>query len=270
MLGHRILGKGPERVFLFNDWMADCTSWEPTLPYLDGVTFTYCLADLRGYGRSMDQKGEYNELEAAADIVKLADHLGWSRFHLVGFSMTGMVVERLAIDVPDRVKSVVAVGPVSAAGVRLSADERQFFIDVITDDNKARELAARITGHRLSSQWEEVKLKLARTTRTAEAAHGYLDMWTLHDFSAEAGNSRVPFLIVAGRYDHPSFLPDELRRTFLAWHPDAEVVTLDCGHCPMQEMPVALQTVMERFMRTHCGSADACGSSDLVRGKRDR
>ena len=59
---------------------------------IDIEMFTYALVDLRGYGRSMDQTGERNEIEAAADTVALADHLGWDRFHLVGFSMTGMVV----------------------------------------------------------------------------------------------------------------------------------------------------------------------------------
>jgi len=66
----------------------------PGGPYFDTKAFTYCLTDLRGYGRSMDLKGEYNEREAAADTVILADHLGWKKFHLAGFSMTGMVVER--------------------------------------------------------------------------------------------------------------------------------------------------------------------------------
>src|SRR5437764_8970189 len=111
VLGHRLHGSGKERAFLYNDWLADSTSWDPSLPYLDQKTFTYCLTDLRGYGRSMHLKGEYNEREAAADTVELADHLGWDKFHAVGFSMTGMVVERLAVDVPNRLKSVVAVGP---------------------------------------------------------------------------------------------------------------------------------------------------------------
>ena len=157
ILGHKLHGDGAESVFLYNDWLADSSSWLSTLPYLDTKTFTYCLTDLRGYGQSMDLKGEYNEREAAADTVALADHLGWKKFHLAGFSMTGMVVERLAVDVPERIKSVVAVGPVSAAGIKMSPAERQFFVDVISDDVKCRELADRITGHRLSPQWQEVQ-----------------------------------------------------------------------------------------------------------------
>ena len=253
VLGHKVLGNGSEKAFLYNDWLADCTSWEPTLPYLDTETFTYVLTDLRGYGRSMDLTGDYNENEAAADTLDLADYLGWDRFHLVGFSMTGMVVERLAIDAPDRIKSVVAIGPVSAAGIKMSEAERQFFVDVITDDDKARELADRITGHQLSRTWQDVKLRLARETRTPEAARGYLDMWTLHDFSDEAGKSNVPFQIIGCRHDQPNFLEDDMRATFLKWHRNVELVMMDCGHCPMQEMPIRLQKLMEDFMNKHAG-----------------
>ena len=154
-------------------------------------------------------------MEGAADTLALADHLGYEKFHLVGFSMTGMVVERLAIDAPERIKSVVAIGPVSAAGIKMSDEERQFFVDVITDDDKARELADRITGGQLSRQWQEVKLRLARETRTPVAARGYLDMWTLHDFSDEAGAHDVPFLVIGCRYDQPNFLEDDMRNTLL-------------------------------------------------------
>ena len=115
ILGHRLYGKGPEGVVLFNDWLADSTSWDPTLPYLDEDAFTYALVDLRGYGKSLDLTGEYTAAEAAGDTFALADHLGGERFHDVGYSMTGMVVERMGVDGGDRLKSIVAVGPVSAA-----------------------------------------------------------------------------------------------------------------------------------------------------------
>ncbi len=41
LLGHTLYGQGPEKVILFNDWMGDCTSWTPVLPYLDAERFTY-------------------------------------------------------------------------------------------------------------------------------------------------------------------------------------------------------------------------------------
>jgi len=248
LLGHRLYGHGSEKVVVYNDWMGDCTSWDSVLPYLNADRFTYAFTDVRGYGRSMGFVGEYHEGEAAADTLELTGHLGWDRFHMVGFSMTGMVVERLSIDVPERIKSVVAIGAVSAAGYKMPDDLRQQCIDSITDDEEFHKLLDVAFGTRLSQQWKNVKFRTARETRTPEAARGYLDMFTLHDFSAEAGSITVPFLVISGRYDLPDERIEAQRATFTQWHDNIEFVSLDCGHYAMQEMPVMLQTLMDGFM----------------------
>ena len=63
----------------------------------------------------------------------------------------------------------------------------------------------------------------------------------------------MPFLVIGCRYDQPNFLEDDMRNTFLKWHKNIELVMMDCGHCPMQEMPIRLQTLMEDFMNKHAG-----------------
>lgn len=252
VVGYTLWGNGPQGVIMFNDWLADCTSYEPMLQYLDTETFTYALMDLRGYGRSRKIPGKHNSMEAAQDAVDLADYLGWKKFHGVGFSMTGMVVERLAIHFRDRIKSLTAIGPVSASGIKMNEERRKFFISTLTDDDAVRELASRITSYRLSRQWADVKLRLARETRDLAAARDYLDMWTLEDFSDQAMGVDVAMLVIACQYDQESFREEDLKKTFLKYHSKAELVTLEnSGHCPMQELPIRLQTVMEEFMKKH-------------------
>jgi len=250
-LGHTLHGHGPERVVVYHDWMGDCSSWKPVLPYLDVERFTYALTDLRGYGRSIDLSGKYNEVEAAADTLALIDHLGWDRIHLVGFSMTGMVVERLAIDVPKRIKSIVAIAAVSAAGFKMPDELRQKASDSITDEEKFHDLLDFAMGSRLSPQWKNYKLRSARKTRTLAAARGYLDMFTLHDFSSEAGRIALPFLVICGKYDLPNEQIDAQRATFTQWHDNIEFAEIESGHYPMQEAPVRLQTLMDGFMSRH-------------------
>jgi 3-oxoadipate enol-lactonase len=248
LLGYRLHGHGPEKVILYNDWMGDCSSWTPVLPYLDVERFTYALTDLRGYGRSIHLRGEYTEAEAAADTRILINRLGWDRVHLVGFSMTGMVVERLAIDVPERIKSVVAIAAVSAAGFKMAKELRQLAIDSITNDDKAMELLDFAFGNRLSRQWKQFKLRVSRQTRIPEAARGYLDMFTLHDFSSQAGRIVVPFFVICGKYDLPNEQIQAQRKTFTQWHDNIEFEEIESGHYPMEETPVMLQTLMERFL----------------------
>lgn len=254
VIGYTLWGRGSEGVFLFNDWLADCTSYEPMLQYLDTDTYTYALMDLRGYGRSLKIPGKHNSLEAAQDAVDVADYLGWKKFHAVGFSMTGMVVERLAAHFRDRIKSLIAIGPVSASGIKMTEEKRNWFISTITDDNLLRELASRITAHRLSPQWADVKLKLARTTRDPAAVREYFDMWTREDFSDKVMHVDVPLLVIACQYDQEKFLEDDIRKTWLTYHPKAQLHVIEnSGHCPMQETPIRLQTVMEDWMKKHNG-----------------
>jgi 3-oxoadipate enol-lactonase len=40
-----------------------------------------------------------------------------------------------------------------------------------------------------------------------------------------------------------------MRDTFMDWHPNSELVVLpNVGHCPMQEMPIYITTLIEAFM----------------------
>ncbi len=255
-IGYELRGHGAESVIVFNDWLADSHSWKPMHPYLDEDRFTYAFVDLRGYGRSLAIAGRHDEKEAADDAVALADHLGWKRFHTVGFSMTGMVVERLVLDYPQRIKSEIAVGPVSAAAVPMTPEERAFFLSTLTDDDAVRELAARISNHRLSRKWLDHKLMLARTTRDNAAVADYFEMWTTHDFFDEVKRARpaTPLLVIAGEWDQEAFLEHRQRETFLAWHANADLVVIrNCGHCPMQETPVYLATLIEGFLSRHAG-----------------
>jgi pimeloyl-ACP methyl ester carboxylesterase len=262
VLGYELVGSGPEGVIVFNDWLADCTSWKPMHLYLDKEAFTYAFVDIRGYGRSIDIPGAHTSTQAALDAFAVADHLGWERFHIIGFSMTGMVVERMVLIDPARIKSEIAVGPVSAAAVKMEPERRAFFEKTLVDDDAVRELAARITDHRLTKEWSEHKLMLARTTRDHAAVREYLDMWTLDDFSAEMAAARpeTPLLVVAGEWDQKSFLEDDMKSTFMAWHPNAELVVIrNCGHCPMQETPIYLATLVEAFMRRHAAAPVPAG-----------
>jgi pimeloyl-ACP methyl ester carboxylesterase len=91
MMGHDMVGSGAIGVMILNDWLCDTSTWDGARAYLDGSRFTWAFADLRGYGRSMGQDGSFTVEEAAADVVSLADALRWSRFAIIGHSMSSLV-----------------------------------------------------------------------------------------------------------------------------------------------------------------------------------
>jgi 3-oxoadipate enol-lactonase len=249
-LGHTLHGDGPEGVLVLHDWLGHHTTYDAILPYLDGAAFTYVFADLRGYGKSKGIAGEYSVREIAADCLALADRLGWTRFHVIGHSMTGMATQRLAADVPARIKSAVAVCPISAAGNALDGDALRFFASTAKEDDAFRRLVQFVSGG-LSRQWAEVKLRQNRQTVSDACRLGYLAMLTETNFVEDVRGLATPYLVVIGQND-PGLDEAAMRKTFLAWHPNAELsVIASSGHYPMQECPPRFAGIVESFLRKH-------------------
>lgn len=247
-LGHTLHGSGPEPVLVLHDWNGDHGNYDPVLPYLDGAAFTYAFADLRGYGRSRHLAGTCTLAEIAADCLRLADRLGWERFHILGHSMTGMATQRLALDAPARIKSAVAVCPMSAAGSPAPAEALAFFAATAHDDEAFRRLIRFVSGE-LSQGWAEAKLRQSRAAVAPACRAGYLAMFSKTRFAEDVRGLATPFLVIVGDHD-PGIDAAAMRETFLAWHPNAELLVIpNCGHYPMQECPPYFATVVERFLR---------------------
>ncbi len=251
-LRYRLHGKGSEHVLVMHDWNADHSSYLPTLPYLDDAAFTYAFVDLRGYGGSLDIAGEYSVREIAGDCLRVADTLGWQRFHVVGHSMTGMATQRLAVDAPERIKSAIAVCPMSAAGSNLDEQAFAFFASTTEDEAAFCRLIKFVTGG-LSDQWARVKRKQFRDTVSPACRLGYLNMFARTNFAEEVRGNATPFLVLVGDKD-PGLDAAAMQSTFLSWHTQAVLQVLkNSGHYPMQECPPYFAGVVEAFLRQHSG-----------------
>jgi len=249
-LGFSRYGDGPVRVIVLHDWYCDHSSWDATLPYLTAHRFTYVFADLRGYGHSRDIEGSYTLDEAALDTIALADDLGWTQFSLIGHSMSGLVVQRIAQLAPDRIEGIVAVTPAPPTGFRADRATVDFFQSLALGDDEARYLTvSKMWGTRLSETWIRYKLRRWRDTAAPEAAAKYVELWACNDISYAARGIATPMLIVAAAQDAPPFQESELRESMLTYYPNARIVSMaESGHYPMQEQPPLLATVIERFL----------------------
>jgi pimeloyl-ACP methyl ester carboxylesterase len=72
---------------------------------LDGAGAPSLLDTLGGRRAS----AAYLLRDMAADATGLMDHLGWESAHVVGASMGGMIVQTMAIEHPERVRSMVSI-----------------------------------------------------------------------------------------------------------------------------------------------------------------
>lgn len=111
LLGYRRVGKGRTAVIALHDWRGDHRLYSQAIPVLDRTRFTHILPDIRGYGLSFDLRGQHTVDEIVSDVLRLADSLGFARFHLVGHSLTALAAERIVAAAPTRVQSLALLAP---------------------------------------------------------------------------------------------------------------------------------------------------------------
>jgi pimeloyl-ACP methyl ester carboxylesterase len=250
MIGHEKVGTGQRRVVVLNDWIGDTSSWSVARPYLDDSSYTWAFADLRGYGRSLDQPGSFTALEAAGDVLELADALGWERFAVVGHSMSCLVALHLAQQHPERITRAVALTPPPPEGLGVDAATFAAMQTAARGDDTGRlRMLTAMWGDRLSEGWVRFKLARWRATSQPEAVARYLAMFARSGLSDRATRINVPVLAVTGEQD-----ADVLRQAAVSrsWSPLCERLRVaplaDSGHYPMQESPPLLVTTIERFL----------------------
>jgi 3-oxoadipate enol-lactonase len=240
-INYRDQGVGPETLLLVNGLADDLETWEYQVPAFVGAGYRVVSFDNRGVGKSAKPVGPYTTALMAADAKALADHVGLGRFHLLGVSMGGMIVQEYALAYPEDLLSVTfactyaAPGPfcsrmfsmwadlVSVAG--LPAVMRDVTLWAFTTDffeTRPDEAAELDTTMRFIDQAIPAYLAQLSSIQT-------------HDTRDRLGALEVPTLVIAGEED--ILIPVELSRRLHAAVPGATWVTTPGGHACIWEHP---------------------------------
>ena len=118
-LNYVVEGDGPP-VVLIHGVGADLSGWDAVAALLAGSRKVVWM-DLRGHGKSPPIVAPFALEGFSEDIVAILDREGIARADIVGFSLGGLIAQRIAIDHPDRVGKLALLATVAGR----TEEERQ-------------------------------------------------------------------------------------------------------------------------------------------------
>ena len=179
-----IHGSGEPILFVHGGGGSIAGSWPSDYVTDLSRDFRVILADSRGHGRTADGSGPLTYGRLAFDVVRLLDHLGIDRAHIVGHSMGAITGLHLLVDHPDRVATVTML----AGAYHVDNYRPQAYQDM------KRELDAVIRGDNITSRWASRPVTVLKKLRDSLLEGPTFRLQTLATISR-------PTLIVAAGQD---------------------------------------------------------------------
>ncbi len=247
-------GDGPEPVLFLPDWFGGSAFCKPLDNLVDTDSFTYVVADYRGYGESRDQTGSYTIREMASDALELADALRWQRFHIVGHSMSGKVVQLLAASACHRLKSAIALTPTPPIALSLDEGTRGLLQSCETSRDSRKTALRAATGSQYSDAFISRLADISFAASRPGAYRAYLDAWANTDITPDFKSTDFPLRIIIGAKD--PFVPESaMRETVMKAFRKAELVVLEnVGHYPLLEVPPLTVSLFESWFKIASGA----------------
>lgn len=91
---------------------AHLQGWDGVLKYLNGSVQSLCY-DLRGHGESEKVYERFELRDLVADLDALIVSQGWETFHIVGFSLGGLIAQAYALQFPEKLSSLSIISSVT-------------------------------------------------------------------------------------------------------------------------------------------------------------
>lgn len=233
------------------------TNWSEQVTALSDGYHAAAL-DARGWGGSDEYVGPLRIDDMADDAVRVMDHFGAARAHVVGLSMGGLVAQHVWYRHADRVRTLTLCDTspgLSRSQTREELEEflrvrRQPLLEGRTPAEIAPGVARGLIGPKASSA------ALQRLTDSIAVLHkeSYLkalEAVTYYEIAGEIGTIAVPCLLIVGAEDRltPPRVHEEMRDRI----PGSRLVVLpDAGHLSNIEEPDGFNAALREFL-DHAG-----------------
>ncbi len=209
--------------------------------------------DVRGHGHSDKPRGPYSITMFAEDTVALIDSLEISSAHVVGISMGGAIALQLAVDYPEKVKSLVVVNMTSELLIRTFKERFEFWM---------RTAVVRLLGMR--KMGEVLAKRLFPKPEQEEFRKVFPDMWAENDKRAylaslnalvgwsvteRLGSIQCPTLVITADEDYS---PVSAKEAYVAQISRAKLVVIDDSrHATPIDQKERFNAVLKKFLSEH-------------------
>jgi pimeloyl-ACP methyl ester carboxylesterase len=221
-----------EPVVLISGFTSDSGAWFRVVPHLTG--YRVITIDNRGTGRSDSPRGAYTYAVMASDVVSVLDAAHETVSHVIGISMGSCIAQEVALDHPERVRSLTLVSsnPGTRSSVLPSLSIRVKIGAVAFSKSQVVQRWLEALTYQPSTSRERVREDTERRKAVAikrRGLFGQLRGVTSWDRSQELTRLKMPTLILHGEND--SIDPVENGRRLAAAIPGSELVILpDANH----------------------------------------
>lgn len=244
-LYYEMAGKGKPLVLshaAFLDSRMFETIWEPLVKHFCVIRY-----DMLGFGQSSPVTGPLNRRD---DLNQLLNHLDVTEAHLLGGSNGGQISLDLALEQPQRFKSLTLVGA-TPSGFELHGEPPRYMFEMFDamqkgDIDLSNELQIRIWLDGETRDSEQVDLSLRKKALemnripVSQSTFFIADSQPVNPLDPPAmtrlESVDCPTLIITGALDHPEVqrAADEMVKRI----PDARKIIIEStGHVPSYEQP---------------------------------
>lgn len=206
--------------------------------------FRGIAVDLRGYGDSDKPATGFTIDQFSKDLIKLADVLHIDKAVWVGVSMGGMILQRLALDHPERVRALVLVSTTDGA---MMLDEDISTIGAPRDYREvSKSMIVESFPPDISSKTYQPLLDRIRTWNATVIREALTSM---AQFNVHGQLSRItaPTLIMVGAKD--GIATPTIAKGIQSQISGAHLVEFDTGHFMMAEDPDKFRAVLGDFLK---------------------
>lgn len=250
-IAYQKVGNGPEALILIHGFMGNSTNFEYLFDLL-GKDLTLIAIDLPGFGLSEKKvKQKLSRRYMAQVVAQLADRLKLDHYHVLGHSMGSEVALWLALDEPNKVKSLILLDSPLCLSQRNSVSnniftkvglrivfmnynfQKKIFKDMLVNKENFDEKYFLKNYYLVYQTPLDIVFNLAENQDTSE-------------LKEQLGKLSVPTLTIWGENDEVT--PLNSAECLLKNVQGKLVVIPNAGHLPMIDQPQSVSEIIKDFI----------------------